>query len=152
AKIRRCEDHPPRRIQLAAGDQAMVEVAVGVKYIDDPQAGSVQVVGGRGILLRVADVQLAADGRDVKWRKSARQVRVGETAGQVNELKLLVENVDLAVMEVRHVKEIAGGVARQCNPLVDGSISRREARLGSRVWRHGRVPSGNLTRLRREDE
>src|SRR5262249_3651047 len=78
SKARRREHHAPRRVEVAARDEAAVEVTVGLEDVDKAVARAGLVIVGVGVLLGVADVELAVDGSDPERRVALRQAGIVE--------------------------------------------------------------------------
>src|SRR5262249_26331920 len=147
AEGRRRQHQRPRRVQVAARDQPLFKVAIGVEHTDEAAAGAGDLVLGVSVLFGVGDVDLAADGGDVERGVAGGQGRVGERAVEVGEVEVLVQNVDLAVVEVGEVEEGGGADLRLGDALVDGAVARREADLGRVVGGDAGVPAEDLARL-----
>src|SRR5207245_11780144 len=62
-----------------------------------------------------------ADVLDAEGRVACREIGVGEGAGHVNRIEMVVEYVDAACMEVARVQEVAGGGVVDGEPLVHRS-------------------------------
>ena len=148
-------DHPPRRIQVAAGHEPLVEMAVHFEYVDEAVASAGRIVLGSRPLLGVSDVELAADRRDAERGITLRDVRIGkrfETALPESDLvELAVDHVDLAVVEIGRVQEVGAAHLAESEALVDRAVACGKAALGGpRRCRSAdaRVPCGNLPRPR----
>src|SRR5262245_61697876 len=81
AEAGRSDGDAPRRVQLPARRHALEEMAARVENVHEPQT----LAGHRaavpcGVLLRVGDVQLAAEVLNVEWRKSGGDIAVAEVA------------------------------------------------------------------------
>ena len=77
------------------------------------------------ILLGVGDVHIAVDRLDAEWCEARRHMRIDEGAGgQTDRSELAVENIDLRIVKIRRVEQLAVAARTQRQPLV-GCAARR---------------------------
>src|ERR1700751_2426256 len=112
----------PGSIQISAGNEGSVEVSFQVESIDDSEAGA----GGSGVLcgvlLSVRDHDEVAEDANSGRSISGRQARIGQITGQVSCVKVAIEDIDLAAVEVRSQQESTFVICHQGEALVDGAV------------------------------
>ena len=144
--------HAPGGVELALRHEALLQLAIGGVDVDEAEAGALDIVFGVGILLGIADVELAADIGDAERRVAGGESRVGECAGGLRgEGKVFIKHIDLAVVEVGGEEEICAAAYALGDALVDGAVGGGVA--GDRVVRVDRgIPAADDARLGGEDE
>ncbi len=152
----RRERHRPGRVELAAADEPLQQVAVGREDVDEAVAGPCVVVVLAGALLGEGDVEVAADVVDPERGEAGGDRRVGEA---VDEVEVAVEDVDPAEAEARRVDELAARRRHEGEALVVGAdvaraVGRGRAVDGDHCVRvvDVRVPAGDRPVLGREQE
>ena len=119
AEIRRGEDQPPGRVELTVRSHALEEVAVGIEDINEAVALACDVIVLVGILFGIGDIEVAVQVLDVEGGKSGGDTWVREGPGEAGRLKVLVEHVDGASMEISSVEKVVGANAADGQPFVD---------------------------------
>src|SRR5579863_6314789 len=111
-EIGRGECYPPGRVELTARDEAFEQVAIVVKDIQKAATLTGQIVMPGLILLRIGDIEIAANTLDVKRSVPLRYVWVLERTFEFDMGKFLVEDIERSGVEI-------GGV--EIGIRVDGS-------------------------------
>ena len=98
--------HAPRRVEFAAGsDEGAHEIAVHIEDIHLPQAGAGLGIVLGSILHGIGDVDLVTDDVDAVGSETRGKFWIGERTAQRSEVKVAIEDVDFAAIEVRRQKE-----------------------------------------------
>src|SRR5207249_97397 len=103
------------------------------------------------VLLRVRDEDARADRLDPERRVAVRKLRVDKLSGMRDEGEGAVEDVDVRVVEVGGVEQVAGWRRREREPLVDRAEPRAIGEDDGLVPLR-RMPAANLPGLGGEDE
>src|SRR5262249_41269255 len=115
--------HAPGSIELALADQPLLELTVCGVDIDEAESGALDVIFGVGILLGVANIELAADVGDAEGRVAGGQGAVRKCAGGLrDEGEVLIEHVDLAIVEVGGEEEVYAAFHTWGDAFVDSTI------------------------------
>src|SRR6185437_12040820 len=80
-EARRRDREAPWRVQGSSGDQALLQRAIEIEYIDKSVSSPGFVVVFGGVLLRVSHVELAVDDLVIERGVPLRQVRVCKVPG-----------------------------------------------------------------------
>src|SRR6185295_3223494 len=115
------DSHPPRRVQVFPGGDPGEEVAARVEDADEAAAMARELVLRVLVLPGVGDIDLAPEVLDAERGVMLVELRIDEGPRHVHRLEAAVENVHAPVVEVGGVEEVAGGRARDREPLVDGA-------------------------------
>src|SRR4030095_16278211 len=153
AEVRRRHGKAPRGIQLALRGDAAVEGPVSAEHAYVAKAFARQLLVRLGrVLLRVRDEDLTADGLDPERRVPGGNAGIREVAGEIAAAvaERRVEDVDPRCGEGRSVKVVVSPAAGDREAEIDRVGRRHRADRVRRV--HRRVPSGNLTVIRRKAE
>src|SRR5262249_5648573 len=100
-KAGRRHRNAPRRVKRALGRDALQQIAVRVKDVDEAVAAAGDVIVLVGVLQGKRHDQVAADVGDAEGGVALREARVGERGGaEGDRLEVRVEDVDLAAVEI----------------------------------------------------
>jgi hypothetical protein len=148
AEVRRCHRETPRCVELAGRRDPLDEVARRVEGIDVAAALARDLFVAVLVLLRVGDVDQAADVLDTERRVALGQGRVGERAREIARVPRAVKHVDGAGVEVGRVQVVHAADA------ADRQAEINRVRRGDRLDRDGpdAVPAVDAAALGGEDE
>jgi len=81
------------------------QIAAGIEHIDEATAGAMNIILSFGILLGIGHKNFAIEIPDAEWSITSREVWVDE-AVRIHLMKIFIEGVDLACMEICRIQEI----------------------------------------------
>src|SRR6266702_2372655 len=119
SEVRPSEGESPWRVQLTVLRYTHEQIAGRVIGVDEAKALSGDFVMRSLVLLRVRDEDARADRLDPERRVAVRKLRVDKLPGVRDEGEGAVEDVDVRVVEVGGVEQVAGWRRREREPLVD---------------------------------
>src|SRR6478672_603310 len=92
-------------------DAAREEEAVGIEHVDETQPGTCHLVVTPRLAQGVSDVEVSLQIHDIERRETRRNRRIGEAARHGRRYKRVVEDIDLAVVEVGRIQAKMGAVS-----------------------------------------
>ena len=126
AETGRRDGHAPRSVQLAVRGDTLDQEAVGIENVDEAESFTGDLVIAIVFAHRIGDVEIALEVHDVEGLEAGRHLRIREVARHRGRRERVVEDVDLAVVEVRRVQAKVRAVAGDRDALVDGAVLRGE--------------------------
>ncbi len=135
------EGDSPRRVERAAGGDALYEVALGVEEVDEADACARGYEALRGVLFGVGHREIALDIVDAEGREARGDLRIGERARQlgVGRLKGGVEDIDFAGVDIGGVNKGAFVVLAKFDAGVDRAGLRVVDSRDGDGWRNRQI-------------
>src|SRR5205823_9871033 len=119
AKVLGRPRHTPRRIERSAARETPQQMAISVEHVDKAVAGTGHVIMLVGILLCIADEEIAVDVLDAERGVAGRDRWVLEAAVGGYQFIVVVEDVDRSTSKVSRKEEDAADVCAENKPFVD---------------------------------
>jgi hypothetical protein len=112
----------PWRVEIPVCNQPSEEVATGIEHIDEATARTRNVIFSFVVLLGVGHKNFVIEIADAEWPITCRKVWINEAVG-IYLMKVFIEGVDLACMEICRIQEIVTIGDAERYAFIDGPVN-----------------------------